>query len=57
MEGDLIQETALSSSVLYQAFNGNAEMTKIILEAIKNSTTITKEYIEEQMLQIKRTTI
>ena len=57
MEGDLIQETALSSSVLYQAFNGNAEMTKIILEAIKNSTIITKEYIEEQILQIKRTNI
>ena len=57
MSDELMLETALSSSVLYQAFNGNAEMTKTILKAIQNSTIITKEYIEEQILQIKRTNI
>ena len=54
---ELMLETALSSSVLYQAFNGNAEMSQTIIKAIKNSTVITKDYIEEQILQIKRTNI
>ena len=54
---ELMLETALSSSVLYQAFNGNAEMSQTIIKAIKNSTVITKDYIEEQIMQIKRTNI
>lgn len=57
MSSELMLETALSASVLYQSFNGNSELTKTILNAIKNSTVITKEYIAEQIMQIKRTNI
>lgn len=54
---ELVLETALSGSVLFQSFNGNAELTKIIISAIKDSVTITPKYIDEQLLQIKRTNI
>lgn len=57
MDGELYIETALSKAVIYQSFNNNAEMTQIIMNSLKNSTPITPDYIEEQIIQIKRTNI
>ena len=53
----LFTEASLTSSVIYQSFNNNAEMTKNILSAIKDSIVIDSSYIEEQLMQIKRTRI
>ena len=57
MDGDLYTEASLSDSVIFQTFNHNAEMSQIITSALSNSIVITPEYIEEQILQIKRTNI
>lgn len=54
---DLFTEASLSDSVIYQTFNRNAEMTSTILSTIKNSVVIDSSYIEEQIIQIKRTRI
>ena len=54
---DLFTEASLSDSVIYQTFNRNAEMTSTILSAIKNSVVIDSSYIEEQIIQMKRTRI
>lgn len=53
----MITEAALSDSVLFQSFNSNAEMTSLILSAIKDSIVITSSHIEEQLMQINRTRI
>ena len=50
-------ETSLSDSIVYQKFNGNGEMITKMVKYVKNSITITKEYIDEQLLQIDRTRI
>ena len=55
--GKLIMESALTDTVLYKAFNGNAELTHTIILAIKNSITIDASYIQEQIMQIQRTKI
>lgn len=54
---DIFLESSLSDSVMYQSFNGNAEMTKTIITAIKDSIVIDASYIEEQIMQIRRTKI
>lgn len=53
----IITEAALVDSVLYKTFNNNAELTGTILSAIKNSIVIDSSYIEEQLMQIRRTKI
>ena len=50
-------ETSLSDSIVYQKFKGNGEMITKMVKYVKNSITITKEYIDEQLLQIDRTRI
>lgn len=53
----LFTEASLVDSKIYQSFNRNAAFDKRIIAGIKNSTRITRVYIEEQLMQIKRTRI
>ena len=50
-------EASLVDSVLYKSFNNNAELTGTILSAIKDSIMLDSSYIEEQLMQIRRTKI
>ena len=56
-DDNIFTEGSLSDSVIYKSFNNNAEMTSTIIAAIKDSITINETYIQEQLLQIKRTRI
>ena len=51
---ELFMETALVDSVIYNTFNTNGEIIKTLVGAIKDSTVINANYIDEQLLQIKR---
>lgn len=51
----LFTEASLVDSSIYQSFNRNSEFNRTILKAIKSSTVVTKDYIEEQLMQIRRT--
>lgn len=53
----VVTEAALVDSVLYKTFNNNAELSGTILSAIKNSIIIDDSYIQEQIMQIRRTKI
>ena len=53
----IFTEASLTDSVLYKAFNNNADMTTLLISATKESTIITEEYIQEQLLQIGRMNI
>lgn len=53
----VVTEAALIDSVLYKTFNNNAELSGTILSAIKNSIIIDDSYIQEQLMQIRRTKI
>lgn len=57
IEENLFTEASLVSSVLYKSFNNNAEMSSIIINAMKNSIVINENYIQEQLMQIKRVRI
>ena len=54
---EIITEAALTDTVIYKSFNNNAEMTSTILSLLKDSMIIDKSYIQEQIIQIKRTRI
>ena len=53
----LFTEASLTDSVIYKSFNNNAEMSKVIMSGIKDSIVLDSSYIEEQIMQIKRTRI
>lgn len=53
----LFTEASLADSVIYKLFNNNAEMSKIITSGLKDSVVLDSSYIEEQLMQIKRTRI
>ena len=57
LDETMITEASLADSVIFQAYNSHAEMTSLIMNAIKDSIMITPDYIEEQILQIERTKI
>lgn len=50
-------EMSLADSNLYKSFNNNAQLTSTMLAAMKNSVVIDSSYIQEQLMQIKRTRI
>ena len=52
---NVICESTLSDSYIYGLFNNDLTMTKRISEAVKNGLVIDSSYIQEQILQIKRT--
>jgi hypothetical protein len=52
---NVFNESTLSDSYIYGLFNNDSSMTKRIAEAIKNGLVIDSSYIQEQILQIKRT--
>lgn len=54
---DVFTEASLVDSVIYKSLNNNAELMNIILSAIKDSIVIDSSYIQEQLLQIRRTKI
>lgn len=56
-KSDVFTEASLVDSVIYKSLNGNAELMKIILAAINDSIVIDSSYIQEQLLQIRRTKI
>lgn len=56
-QDELFTEAALTDSVIYKSFNNNSEMTSTIINGIKESIKITPDYIQEQLMQIKRTRI
>ena len=51
----IFSESTLSDSYIYGLFNNDLTMTKRISEAVKNGLVIDSSYIQEQILQIKRT--
>lgn len=51
----MFTEAALSDSVLYNSFNTNGSLTKIMLSAIKGGIRIEKSHIENQINDINRT--
>ena len=51
----MFTEAALSDSVLYNSFNANGSLTKIMLSAIKGGIRIEKSHIENQINDINRT--
>ena len=53
----LFTEASLTDSVIYKSFNRNSELMTLIITAIKESIKIDSSYIQEQLLQIKRTRI
>lgn len=53
----LIQESSLNDSVIFQTFNKQAEMMTTLNLCIKNGMILDSSYIQEQILQIKRTRI
>lgn len=57
MNESVFTEASLVDSVLYKSFNNNAEMTSTILSAIKDSIMLDSSYIQEQLMQIRRTRI
>lgn len=56
-KSDVFTEASLVDSVIYKSLNNNAELMKIILSAINDSIVIDSSYIQEQLLQIRRTKI
>ena len=52
---NVFYESTLSDSYIYGLFNNDLTMTKRISEAVKNGLIIDSSYIQEQILQIKRT--
>ena len=56
-QDELFTEATLTDSVIYKSFNNNSEMTSTIISGIKESIKITPDYIQEQLMQIKRTRI
>jgi len=52
---NVICESTLSDSYIYGLFNNDLTMTKRIAEAVKTGQVIDSSYIQEQILQIKRT--
>lgn len=52
---NVFNESTLSDSYIYGLFNNDLAMTKRIAEAVKNSLVIDSSYIQEQIIQIKRT--
>ena len=50
-----VSESALSDSYIYSMFNTNKSVTLRISEAYKTGKRLDSSYIEEQILQIKRT--
>ncbi len=53
----LFTESSLVDTIVYRSFNKNSELNKIIVSGMKNSITIDKSYISEQLMQINRTKI
>lgn len=56
-ENVLMTEASFADSVIFKSSNNNAELSKSIIEAYKNSTKITPDYIQEQLIMIKKTRI
>lgn len=54
---EVFTEASLVDSVIYKSLNNNAELMRLILSAINDSIVIDSSYIQEQLLQIKRTKI
>lgn len=54
---NVFTEASLVDSAIYKSFNNNAELMRMILSAINDSIIIDESYIQEQLLQIKRTRI
>ena len=52
---NVMTESTLSDSYIYGLFNNDLTMTKRIAEAVKTGQVIDSSYIQEQILQIKRT--
>lgn len=57
MSDKYLIETKVSDSVLYKTLNENNKLQNNILRGLKSGKIITKEIIEEQLFQIKRTEI
>lgn len=53
----LIEESSLNDSVIFQTFNRNSEMMNTINLCIKNGLVLDPSYIQEQLMQMKRTRI
>lgn len=52
-----ITEGSLSDSVLFKSFNSASKLSTTLIDAIKHSTEITSDFIEEQLLQLRRSRI
>lgn len=53
----LFTEVSLSDAILYNTFNANGALTKIMIKAVKDGIRIEKSHIENQINDINRTKI
>lgn len=53
-DNEVFTEVALSDTFVYKSFNKNAELSTILTAAVKDSIIINENYIDEQLLTIKR---
>lgn len=51
------QESSLNDSIVFKSLNNQSQITLLINECIKNGIILDSSYIEEQLLQIKKTRI
>jgi hypothetical protein len=54
LKDEVVTEVALSDTFVYKSFNKNAELSTILTAAVKDSIIINENYIDEQLLTIKR---
>lgn len=54
---NIFQESSLNDSLVFNALNKQSTLTALVQKCIKDSIMITPLYIEEQLLQIKRSRI
>lgn len=53
----VINESSLNDSLIFRTFNRNSEMMNTINMCIKKGTVLTEPYIQEQIVQMRRTRI
>ena len=51
---EVFTEVSLTDTFVYKSFNKNAELSSILTAAVKDSIIINENYIDEQLLTIKR---
>ena len=57
MIANIITEGTMEDSYIFSVFNENKELTRKMLTYIKNASSVDEEFVEEQLIQIKKSRI